>query len=133
MNKKQKEECEFLRSMSSEAAANWLMQKYEKLPYSLSHRSWKRQDQHRLAHFYLRDKLPFVSHHGYEAFLSSMSVKTFLNIVRLYMPQNRVKLGLLLYYIAPTLRKYQKNDKDKIIISGFISEVKEMIEHHAPL
>ena len=129
MNEQQKQLCQHLAALSSEQAAEWLMGAYplESKDYGealllIPHRSWKRSDQRRLAGYYFK-KIPFSSARGYEVFSSFMSVKTFIECVRENLPANTSDRALLLYYLTPVLGKAAKNESDRLLVRGFLSEV----------
>lgn len=78
--------------MQSAEAADWLMREcpIESVGYGnalllITHRSWKRIDQKRLAKYYFA-KLPFVSSRGYEALTSFMSIRLVLDCMRGSLP-----------------------------------------------
>lgn len=129
MNSQQKQLCQQLAALSSEQAVEWLMKTYslESMEYGealllIPHRSWKRSDQRRLASYYFK-KIPFSSARGYEVFSSFMSVKTFIECVRDNLPANTSDRALLLYYLTPVLGKAAKNESDRLLARGFLSEV----------
>jgi len=131
MDINQRDECVYIRSLSSLDAAEWVMRKYRTLPYCLSHRSWKKAEQIRLAQFYLKNSLPFVSEDGYEAFLHFMSIPLFIKFLREFVPNiEPTRLGLLLYYVEPTLNKFSKTEKDEYVVSEFIQDLKNMISEN---
>ena len=118
--------CIYLRGLSSADAATWLMENYpvEKDEYgyaikAIAHRSWKKTDQIRLAKYYL-DRIPLASASGYETFLSTMSISRFLSVVSEYIPEDRLRVSLLLYYIAEPLRKNTRNSRDEEIVRGHV-------------
>jgi hypothetical protein len=126
MNESKRYLCEQLVGMDSKRAADWLMSEYpiDSESYGeaillIPHRSWKRSDQKRLAHYYFM-KLPFSGPGGYEAFSSIMSIKSLLECVRARLPMTESDKNLLFYYLAPVLRDSAKNDGDHQMIDDFI-------------
>jgi len=115
--------------MSSQEAANWLMETYpaEGADYGnaialLTHRSWKRTDQVRLAKHYLK-KLPFASSRVYEAFASFMSIELFVKILKEHLPSERSDISLLIYHLRPVLEKAAKTESDRELVRSLISEM----------
>lgn len=118
-----------LRNLSSEAAADWLLEHYP--PGSscgtafavMPHRSWTRTDQKRLARAYLR-RVPFASARPYEVFASFMSIGVLIEIFE----ENRLAasrdLDLFLYHIEPVLRKAARTAADRERASGFVERLK---------
>jgi|SRR6185312_14057337 len=122
--------CEELGKMSSSQAADWLMTNYpvDKADYGdaitmLSHRSWKRPDQIRLAQHYLK-KMPFASSKVYEAFASFMSFELFLKSINEQVPTDKSDIDLLLYYLLPVLEKSARSDVDRELVKSFIADVR---------
>jgi hypothetical protein len=118
-----------LRKKSSKDAADWLIEKFptdcEEYGVAITlmtHRSWKREDQVRLAKYYLR-KLPFSSSKVYEAFITFMQLERFLKVIREYLPDNEADRNLLAYHLNPVLKKHAKSDKEQEIVKVFMSEV----------
>jgi hypothetical protein len=120
---------EELRKKSSSDAADWLIEKFptDSEEYGdaitlMAHRSWKRDDQVRLARYYLR-KQPFSTSKIYEAFIKFMQFERFLRVVREYLPDNETDRDLLAYHLIPVLKKYAKTDKEREIVKVFMSEI----------
>jgi hypothetical protein len=120
---------EELRNKSSSDAADWLIEKfptdceeYGDAIALMMHRSWKREDQVRLAKYYLR-KQPFSSSKVYESFAAFMRLDRFLKVVREYLPNDEADRNLLVYHLGPVLKKYAKTDKEKEIVKMFMSEI----------
>lgn len=116
-----------LREMSSQDAADWLMQAYPagSADYGsaialMTHRSWKRPDQVRLARHYLQ-KLPFASAKAYEAILSFMAIDSFLKIIHEFMPSNDSDKSLLMYHLHPALERAARTESDRELVRAFIS------------
>lgn len=116
--------------MTSERAASWLIETYplENLGWGdamtlAAHRSWKTADQMRLANFYLRE-LPHASEKAYETFLSFMSVRLFLGVIKGYLPALRADLDLLLYYLIPALKQATKGEADQKSVEEFLSALR---------
>ncbi|WP_369990755.1 hypothetical protein [Pseudomonas xanthosomatis] len=127
MDVRQKEQVADLLKMSSEQAAEWLISTY---PISeqgygegmvlIPHRSWKGNDQLKLARHYMQ-KIPFASERGYKVFSSFMSVSSFLGCIREQLPLAQQKQELLLYHLVPVLVAMAKNDKDVDMIKAFLA------------
>ncbi|WP_448097652.1 hypothetical protein [Luteibacter yeojuensis] len=120
---------EKLGKMTSEEAADWLLTHYpvEKVGYGdaitlISHRSWQRPEQLRLAKHYFR-KLPFASSKPYESFASFMSIKLFLKAIEECAPVSETDRELLLYHLIPVLHKVTKSDSDRELVAAFISHM----------
>lgn len=114
-----------LRTLSSEEAADYLIRCYPatstesgKAYSALSHRSWKKQDQVRLAKEYLK-KVPFASGAPYKAFLSFMAPRRMLAILTDFVPDDASGRDLLFYHLMPLLLTAGKTDADKQAISSF--------------
>lgn len=124
-----KELAERIGRMTSEEAADWLIANYpvEKANYGdaisvVSHRSWRRADQVRIAKHYLK-KIPFASAKPYEAFASFMSIRSFLQVVEEYVPEGNAEKSLLLYYLKPVLQQAAKNNTDHELVAAFVSRI----------
>jgi hypothetical protein len=118
-----------LAKMKSQDAADWLLKKYPVTnpDYGdaielLSHLSFKRADQIRLAGHYLQ-KMPFASAKVYHAFLSIMSLRNFVSIAKHYVPTNKTDKSLMLYHLVPELEKAAKTLHDREIIKFFIADI----------
>ena len=128
MNREQKAECDYIRSLSSEEAANWLMAKYETLPYSISHRSWEKKDALRLTHFYIRGALPNLHGGVSEHFLRFLTVKKYVNVLNDYLHEiEPSKVELFISYVGPSLRKFSKTEKDNEIVTEFLNNLKSLV------
>lgn len=119
-----------IRGLSSQEAASWLMESYpvDALDYGnaialLTHRSWKRADQVRLANYYLK-KLPFASSRVYEAFASFMSIDLLIKILNEHLPKSSAEMSLLVYYVGPVLEKSVRTETDRELVRSFISELR---------
>jgi hypothetical protein len=119
-----------LRKMSSEAAADWLMDRYPlgssdwgEAITILPHLSWKKPDQLRLAHHYL-SRLPFASAKPYEAFASFMKVSRLVSILRENAPTSAPDKELLEYHAGPALARAAKTPEDHDLVENFRSELK---------
>ena len=111
MDDNQRKLCAFIRALSSAEAATWIIDQYplHSVDFGeafilMPHRSWRREDQIKLANHYLKG-IPFASERVYEAFLSFMSVPVFTRIVKNNLPDNKSDLSLLTYYLKPLLTK----------------------------
>ena len=116
-----------LRRLTSEDAATWLIEQYpdETSEYGqaitlLSHRSWKKVDQLRLARYYLKN-IPFASSKPYEVFASVMSLSNLLKVIQEYWPKKEKDCNLLLYHLKPVLTNKIKSATDKEIVNQFLS------------
>ena len=103
--------CLRLAEMRSSDAATWLMETFPidregwgEALVLMPHRSWKRVDQVRLARYYL-SRIPFASARGYEVFLSFMSVRRMLAVLKEYLPADPDKRSLLAYYLGPLVTR----------------------------
>lgn len=128
-NQKLNEMSAALGGMSSQDAADWLMQTYPagSADYGsaialITHKSWKRPDQVRLARHYL-SKLPFASARAYEAFLSFMAIDLFLKVIKEFLPSDDSDMSLLLYHLRPALERAAKTDSDRELVRMFVSGV----------
>lgn len=126
MDEKQRKLCARLRELQSSEAASWLMTCYPinsdhwgEALLVIHHRSWKKQDQVRLAKYYL-SKIPFASARGYEAFASFMSVANLVTVIQDYIPSSSEDKRLLEYYLAPILRRKAQSEKDLAVVSNFL-------------
>jgi len=131
MDKRIRDESQKLRQLSSENAATWLLDTYPATGAEtgiaiklIAHRSWKREDQMRLAEHYL-ESLPHASGVGYEAFSKIMSVKNLINVLRKYLHTKTRSIDTLRYYLEPVLRTSAKNASDEKLVEQFISELEE--------
>jgi hypothetical protein len=129
MDTRLKELSSQLSAMQSEDAASWLMETYpiDKPKYGeaivlLRQRSWARQDQVRLAKYYLK-KLPFPTSTVYEAFVSIMAIPRFVAIIKDYLPTEKADIDLLLYYLTPVLKLAAKTENDRALVEEFIAIV----------
>ena len=118
-----------LRKMTSGQAADWLMTNYPiedpnywEVFQLISHVSWKRADQNRLAKKYLK-KMPFASSKAYEVFASFMSFELFVKAIREQFPIDKENLDLLLYHLCPVLEKAAKSDSDRELMRSLIAEL----------
>lgn len=125
-----KVEIKKLKGLSSEEAAAWLMETY---PYDstdygqaiklLAHKSWKKQDQVRLAKYYF-NKIPFSNSKPYEVFTSFMSLDNFINAIREHLPKEESDMNLLKYHLGPVLRKAAKTDSSHELVEQFLNELR---------
>ncbi len=127
MDNRLKALCTELGKMTSSQAADWLIATYpvDGAEHAtaialLSHRSWKRADQARLAKHYFK-KLPFASSRMYEAFASFMSIELLVGSIRNQMPTDGSDINLLLYHLIPVLERSAKNDADRELIKAFVA------------
>ncbi len=129
MNDDEKKQSSHLRSLSSEDAASWLISEFslEKENYSeaiklITHRSWKKSDQLKLANYYF-GKIPFANGRAYELFFLSMSLSVLISAIRNNLPSAKEDLDLLNYHLSSLLKKYVKNEKDKKIAEKLLKEL----------
>ncbi|WP_157969779.1 hypothetical protein [Pseudomonas huaxiensis] len=129
MNEKQRLECSQISDMSSEQAAEWIMNRYplHSSDYGeafilIPHRSWSRSEQRKLANYYLR-KIPFAGGRSYESLASIMPARVLLVEVYKYLPDNKLDLELLIYYLTPALLKCARADQDVQAVEDFLREV----------
>lgn len=115
--------------MSSGEAADWLMAHYpadsEKIGEALnivSHLSWKKADQRRLAEHYL-SRLPFASSRPYQALASIMPVHRLVAVLKERIPDDESDRDLLRYLVGPVLTRAVKTAQDEEAVQAFMSEV----------
>lgn len=118
-----------IRSLDSNEASNWIINKYPidsdsygQAFHIIGHRSWKKGDQIKLARYYL-NKMPFANRQPYEIFLSFMSVENFIGVVKERIPDNDQDVDLLLYHLKPAMKKVAKDDRRKEAVDKFFSEL----------
>lgn len=116
-----------LRRLGSKDAATWLLERYPvgtmgwgTAILAISHLSWKRADQTRLARHYL-STIPHASAVAYRAFASIMSIPRFLAVIEEYVPAAENDRDLLFYYLVPTLRQAARTDSDNALIASFLA------------
>ncbi|MGK5061961.1 hypothetical protein [Janthinobacterium sp. LB3P112] len=121
-----------LKGLASEDAASYLMEIFpiESENYSeafkvMAHRSWKKNDQLRLARFYLR-KIPFANSKPYEVFASFMSLPNLISVVKEAISNKPDDSDLIVYYVAPVLKDSIKTDKDRSLVEKFMVELNSM-------
>lgn len=121
MNEANRAEADFLRTLSSEEAATFLLEKYSQgCPVILKYRSWKVDDQFRLARRFLQGHA-HASDRIYEDFLSFMSLDNFLAVIVEGLPDiPEDRLRLLHYYLVPSLRRAAKNDAQLAKVTEFV-------------
>lgn len=125
MNAELKEIAARLRQMNSPEAADWLIHKYPidgdygAVFALLTHRSWLREDQRRLASYYLQ-KIPFATAKPYEAFASFMSLRQLTDVLRERLPMHGERMDLLRYHLEPVLRRLAKSDADARLIETLL-------------
>lgn len=118
-----------LRNKGSSEAADWLIGHYPAGGANsgeaftiISHLSWKRSDQQRLADHYLSG-LPFASARPYEVFASFMKVPLLIEIMRKYLPTGD-RRQLFEYHAAPVLTRAAKTPEDREAVDSFLADVK---------
>ena len=121
MNEANRAEAEFLRTLSSEEAATFLLEKYSQgYPVTMRHRSWKVADQFRLARRFLQGSA-HASDRVYKDFLSFMSLDNFLKVISEGLPNiPNDRLRLLHYYLIPSLRLAAKDDAQLAKVNEFV-------------
>lgn len=105
MDKKYQVEATYVRSLSSEDAATYLMEQYgDEWPATLKSRSWEKKDQFRLARRFIKGRA-LATDRGYREFLPFMSIEAFLRVIEEGLQDIEVaKLELLSYHLLPCLR-----------------------------
>ena len=112
---------ELIRSMSSKAAADWLLERNDNRDCLLvGHRSWRKSDQKRLADRYLSN-LPHASDRAYRAFLQFMSIPLFIETIKPHLPIDESRMDLLKYYLLPALKDRAKTPREKQAVAAFIA------------
>lgn len=118
MDAAQKAEVKTLRRLESAEAADYLLRTYplEALQWGralelIAHRTWKREDQVRLAEHYL-SRIPFASAAPYEVFASLLSFEDFAQVIRRHWPKAECDNGLLCYHLAPVVEQYVEDGAD---------------------
>lgn len=126
MDKSQQEVCQYIRSLTSEAAADWLIDTYKLgspntggVYKVLAHRSWSKGDQIRLANYFLQN-IPHRSGLGYETFLSFMSLPAFIAVVQQHMPSNPSERELLAYHLGPALEARAHLGRHQASVENFM-------------
>lgn len=119
-----------LRKLSSSEAADWIMEKYPSGGMNsgeamtiISHLSWKKPDQFRLAEHYI-SALPFANARPYEVFASFMQVPRLIDILKKRIPSDDRGKQLLEYHAAPVLTRAAKTPEDHEAVRGFLAELK---------
>ena len=122
MNESDRAEASYLRTLSSDQAATYLIERYvDGYPRTISHRSWKVADQLRLAQHFLQGRV-YSSAIPYKDFLSFMSVSNFLAVVSKGIPQIPPDdLSLLFYHLVPSLRRVATSDAQMEELREFAS------------
>ena len=115
-----------LRKMGSKDAADWLIRHYPidhgsyGVAFTLiSHLSWKKADQLRLAHYYL-SKIHRGSSKPYEVFASIIPIYKLVDVLKERVPSEQVDRDLLWYYVGPTLTRSAKTSRDLEAIQSLI-------------
>ena len=87
MDEKNRKEASYIRSLSSEDAATFLIEQYgHGWPTTMAHRSWRKADQIRLARVFIQGRV-HGNDRGYKDFLSFMSIDAFLKVVEEGLPR----------------------------------------------
>lgn len=120
-----------LSKMTSREAADWLLENYQtdRPDYGdaivlISHLSFKKSDQARLARYYLK-RLPFASQKVYQVFSSFMSLSLFVSIIKENIPESKADKSLLLYHLVPVLERLIKSPDDGAMVSALVSEIEQ--------
>ena len=124
MNESDRQEASYIRTLSSEEAATFLVEKYtENCPVTLKHRSWKKSDQFRLARQYVQGRA-HATDRVYNDFLSFMSIDAFLRVIDEGLPNvSPDRLSLLSYYLIPSLRRVVKSEFHKTKVEEFTNRL----------
>lgn len=127
MNAHERAEGQHLRSLSSKAAADWLMSTYpissQRWGHAISlitHRSWQRREQFSLARYYLQ-KLPYANERIYEVFCSFMSISVFIGVIKEQLPLSEPDGSLLRYHLGSVLRAKAQRPADIAFVSEFLT------------
>jgi len=121
MDSKQREIGEKLRKMCSSEAAEWLLENFpEDGCVYINKRTWKKEEQLRLAEHFLR-RVPHANGQCYDSLLSIMALPKFIDVMMKYIPNNDSDRNLLRYYLYPVLQIFSKNDKDQTSIESIKS------------
>jgi hypothetical protein len=120
-----------LRSLTSSQAADFIINTYQledpeyyKAFQLIPRRSWKKEDQIRLALYYLA-KMPFAQSGPYEIFSDFMSLHNFIKVIKTCLPNSKQGIELVLYHIEPILHKYEKTLLDRETVKTFISDIQK--------
>jgi hypothetical protein len=112
-------EVEILRGLESAEAADYVLRTYplEALQWGraldlIASRSWKREDQVRLAEHYL-SRIPYASALPYEVFAGLLPFADFVRIIQHYWPKAQCDHGLLCYHLAPLVKRYVEAGADR--------------------
>ena len=128
MNDADRREADHLRSLSSQAAATYLLATYpEHCPATLFHRSWRRPDQMRLARRCLQGVVP-ADGRLFEGFLGVMSVDLFLDVVAQGLPTVPAnRLQLLAYTLLPVLKRAQMTAAQRGRADAFAAHLRALL------
>ena len=114
-----------LRSLSSSEACNWLIANHKFVPPSLSHRSWRRNEQRRLLKHFLNREMPYGSAAPYLALLKITSTRLFTEEARRTMVRYESHdLELFRYCILWALSTFSGTERQNADIAAFMSELK---------
>jgi hypothetical protein len=121
-----------LRKMTSEEAADWLIQNCPITAENsgdafllLPRISWQKCDQLKLANHYL-SKIPYASHKPYEVFASFMQLGKLISVMENFLPPNDTDKALLRYHLGPILNRAAKSDSDQIAASVFMDRIQTL-------
>ena len=129
LDRKLREECRLLRSMTSEEACDWLIARHPTSPQIVDHRSWAPREQNRLLHFYTFGRLPHAAGWGYEKLLKITSVQRFARAIEAALPDIEAsRMDLLAYYLFPALRDRARTPKEKEVAARLMEIVSAMSE-----
>jgi hypothetical protein len=113
--------------MNSGEAADWIIERYPldslnsgEAMTVISHLSWKKPDQVRLAEYYL-SALPFANSKPYEVFASLVPLYKLVDILAKYVPSDDWGKKLLGYHAKSILEGAVKTPKDRDALQSFIA------------
>ena len=127
MNENDQKELEYIRSLSSTDAATFIIERYDDAwPVLISHRSWEKADQLRLAQKFIQGRV-HATDRGYKDFLSFMSIEAFIKTVEDGLQDIAPeRLDLLSYYLMPSLRSVAKTQRQIARVETFAKRLSEL-------
>ncbi len=128
MNEKNRRELAYIRELSSEEAATYLIENHSYAPVIMKHRSWKKPDQIRLSKAFVQGQV-HATYRVYSDFLSFMSITLFLKVVEEGLAQiDPDRLDLLYYYFNIALGRAAKTEKQIARAKEFLVILEALIE-----